>query len=704
MPEFNENPRPRPPDPYEGRVIDKYMLISKLGTGGMGLVYRAEQIRIKRQVAIKLLSAKLIHDQVNVKRIEREAAAMGNLRHPNIATFHDFGISDGQPYLVMELIAGRSLGDLLDEQKRLEPERVITIAAQVADAMAYAHKQGLVHRDLKPDNIMLDNEHTNDFAKVLDFGIAKTAEDLSLTKSGVLIGSPLYMSPEQCRGSKLDARSDIYSLGVIIYEALTGLVPCKGETLIETLSRKTMEQAPPFPPEFSEWSDLERLTLACLATEPEDRPQSMSIVRDELFAMVNPGSISMSLSSLGRSRGPRSTGTNTGMDAPTRSSRGSTSQPETDGSDQSRTGGSTGSRTGGSTHSRTGGSTESRTGARRPARSTQSRTSPGRLTQNQTQSQLHGHPPVLDETGQIYKPVVSAKQMIVMGTAIGAMYLMSVVAIAAWYVGFDEGNGPKSFWSGSKTQNGSNSASTGSNSGKSSSNGNSNANGTANGSKGNTWNGTANGSNGSGSNGMANGSNGSGASNSSQANNNQQTSGTASGTNNSGQKQNQSETTLLPPAQSATNKSHKPPSSKPEIKVVKTVVKTKHQKLSPFEQAHRQPVQTYRYGSSTDNSDASNYDQSTSRPAVTFGRNVYINRQAARIQAQAEADRQAHELQMKALQAAAEERAAAANATAAARAAGNRRFNDLDAGRRQYGGGSQWGKDTGSSYYGNGNF
>ena len=696
MPEFNENPRPRPPDPYEGRVIDKYMLISKLGTGGMGLVYRAEQVRIKRQVAIKLLSAKLIHDQVNVKRIEREAAAMGNLRHPNIATFHDFGISDGQPYLVMELIAGRSLGDLLDDQKRLEPERVITIAAQVADAMAYAHKQGLVHRDLKPDNIMLDNEHTNDFAKVLDFGIAKTAEDLSLTKSGVLIGSPLYMSPEQCRGSKLDARSDIYSLGVIIYEALTGLVPCKGETLIETLSRKTMEQAPPFPPEFSEWSDLERLTLACLATEPEDRPQSMSIVRDELFAMVNPGSISMSLSSLGRPRGPRSTGTNTGMDAPTRSSRGSTSQSETDGSDESRTGGSTGSRTsgsthsrtggsaesrtGGSTHSRTGGSTESRTGARRPARSTQSRTSTDRLTQNQTHSQLHGHPPVLDETGQIYKPVVSAKQMIVMGTAIGAMYLMSVVAIAAWYVGFDEGNGPKSFWSGSKTQNGSNSASTGSNSGASGSNGNSNANGTAN------------------------GSNGGGTGSSNQANNNQQTSGTASGTNNSGQKQNHTETTLLPPAQSATNKPHKPPSSKPEIKVVKTVVKTKHQKLSPFEQAHRQPVQTYRYGSSTDNSDASNYDQSASRPAVTFGRNVYINRQAARIQAQAEADRQAHELQMKALQAAAEERAAAANATAAARAAGNRRFNDLDAGRRQYGGGSQWGKDTGSSYYGNGNF
>lgn len=628
MPEFKENPRPRPPDPYEGRVIDKYMLISKLGTGGMGLVYRAEQVRIKRQVAIKLLSAKLIHDQVNVKRIEREAAAMGNLRHPNIATFHDFGISDGQPYLVMELIAGRSLGDILDEQKRIEPERAITIAAQVADAMAYAHKQGLVHRDLKPDNIMLDNEHTNDFAKVLDFGIAKTAEDLSLTKSGVLIGSPLYMSPEQCRGSKLDARSDIYSLGVIIYEAVTGLVPCKGETLIETLSRKTMEQAPPFPPEFSEWKDLERLTLACLATEPEDRPQSMTIVRDELFNMVNPGSVSMSLSSLQRPRGPRSTGNNSAMDSPAQTQGGS--------------------------------STQSRIGARRPARSTQSRTGTGPVTQSQTQSQLQGHPPVLDETGQIYKPVVSSNQMIIIGTTIGAIYLMSIVAVAAWYVGFDEGNGPNNIFGGAGgASSANNSTASVTRTDQASNTSNSQNGGTTDGAKGFKW----------------------------------------------GWKQNKTEKADVAPTQpvaDSTKATPKPPAPKPEIKVVKTVVKPKHHKTAVPEQAHQQPVPTYRYGTRNDysnaNADVSNYDAPLiNRNGVSIGRNVRIR------QAQIEAEQQAREQLKQLQQAAAEERAAVQAATAAARA-GNRRINDLDAARRQYGGGSQWGKDTGSSYYGNGNF
>ncbi len=320
MPNPDESPRQSIADPYLGKVLDKYTLVEKLGTGGMGLVYRAEQVRIKREVAIKLLSARLVSDAINVKRIEREANSMGKLRHPNIATFHDFGISpEGQPYLVMEFISGKSLGQLLDEEKRVEPRRLIAIMAQVADAMAYAHKREIIHRDLKPDNIMLSCEHKEDFVKVLDFGIAKSAdENLALTQSGVLIGSPLYMSPEQCKGEKLDAKTDIYSLGVIMYEALTGIVPCKGATIYETIGRKTQEQPPPFPPELGGWKLLERLTLACLATNPDHRPESMGVVHERLSTLLSTPAAVSQQAQVVESSAPVSTTTSTSLHSPTR--------------------------------------------------------------------------------------------------------------------------------------------------------------------------------------------------------------------------------------------------------------------------------------------------------------------------------------------------------------------------------------------------
>ncbi|MDZ4837033.1 MAG: protein kinase [Candidatus Melainabacteria bacterium] len=279
------------PDPYAGKVIDKYRLIERLGAGGMGWVYRAEQARIKRHVAVKLLPFTMGNDEVNVKRIEREATAMGNLRHPNIATIFDFGFSDeGQPYLVMELISGRSLGNLLLEEKTLEPLRAIKIMAQIADAMDYAHKNSIIHRDLKPDNIMLTWEHKDDFVKILDFGIAKSVDTVinvsqSLTRPGTVVGSPLYMSPEQCLGQKLDSGSDIYSLGVVLYEAVTGTVPCKGATMYETIWKKSTEAPPLFPDHCAEWKDLERLVLSCLAPMRADRPESMLTVRDMLLAL-----------------------------------------------------------------------------------------------------------------------------------------------------------------------------------------------------------------------------------------------------------------------------------------------------------------------------------------------------------------------------------------------------------------------------------
>ena len=297
------------PDPYINKVIDKYKLVERLGAGGMGLVYRAEQARMDRCVAIKLLPFTLVNDEVNVKRIEREAKAMGNLRHPNIATIFDFGFSEEyQPYLVMELITGQSLGKLIHQERCIEPQRVVRIMAQAADAMDYAHKHNIIHRDLKPDNIMLDNEHTDDFVKILDFGIAKSVDEAvnlsqSLTRPGTVVGSPLYMSPEQCVGQKLDVTSDIYSLGVIMYEILTGTIPCKGATIYETIGKKTTEPPPPFPLHVAEYRELEALTLSCLATLKTDRPSSMAEVRDRLRAMSSttmdmPSSITISTSAI----------------------------------------------------------------------------------------------------------------------------------------------------------------------------------------------------------------------------------------------------------------------------------------------------------------------------------------------------------------------------------------------------------------------
>ncbi|MBX9668506.1 MAG: serine/threonine protein kinase [Candidatus Obscuribacterales bacterium] len=288
----NEDTIAAKPDPYVGKVLDKYKLIERLGVGGMGLVYRAEQARIKRQVAIKLLPYTLIADEVNVKRIKREATAMGKLRHPNIATIFDICYSEeGQPFIAMELIDGSSLRTLLDQSKRLDVQRALKIFAQVADAMEFAHKHGIIHRDLKPDNIMLDCGHTDDFVKVLDFGIAKSADNVasvgqSLTAPGMIVGSPLYMSPEQCLGQKLDPKSDIYSLGIVMYQALTGEIPYRGATVYETIGKKTTEAPTPFPPELELDRDLEALTLACIAPMRNDRPASMSEVKDRLVALA----------------------------------------------------------------------------------------------------------------------------------------------------------------------------------------------------------------------------------------------------------------------------------------------------------------------------------------------------------------------------------------------------------------------------------
>lgn len=269
-----------------GAQLGQYRIMDVVGGGGMGVVFRARQEMIERDVALKLLPPELAHDEINSKRLEREAKALARLNHPNIVTTFDFGLTaHGQAYLVMELVDGESLKEMLLREGRLELGRALRIFVQMADAMRFAHNSGIVHRDLKPHNVMIAQTPSADFVKILDFGIASLADSQKLTRVGEIIGSPLYMSPEQCLSEPVDNRTDIYSLGVLMFVALTGQVPFKGETLYETIERKCTEPIPrlaDIAPDVEVPGFLEELIRHCLAVEPRDRLQNMDEVKDLL--------------------------------------------------------------------------------------------------------------------------------------------------------------------------------------------------------------------------------------------------------------------------------------------------------------------------------------------------------------------------------------------------------------------------------------
>ena len=232
-------------DPLIGTTFGgKYRIIERLGTGGMGGVYKAEHLLMSRSVAVKFLRSTLLHDDVLLKRFHHEAKAASQISHPNAVTLFDYGVEDGVPYLVMEYIEGKTLKALIAEEKPLDLERVTKILRQICSALNEAHRVGIVHRDIKPDNFMArvgpDGE---DIVKVLDFGVSKSIgladfnSDQNLTQAGMIIGTPQYISPEQCQGKELDVRCDIYSLGAVTYEMLTGDVPFRAPTVLELLVR-----------------------------------------------------------------------------------------------------------------------------------------------------------------------------------------------------------------------------------------------------------------------------------------------------------------------------------------------------------------------------------------------------------------------------------------------------------------------------------
>ncbi len=297
-----------PQDQYVGRKIgDKYHVLSVIGTGGMGVVYLARHETMKCNVAIKMLRAQFASDQISVKRFTQEAIACRRLNHPNVITTYDHGFTpQGQPFIVMDCLQGVSLADEIKRLKHISVERVLHIFEQACDALDHAHKQGIIHRDLKPGNLMLTTyNEESDFVKVVDFGVAKilnSDEAQTLTQQGEVCGSPVYMSPEQCQGHPLDRRADIYSMGVVLYEALVGKVPFMGKSMVDTMAKHLNESPPPFKtvlPDVFIPERLEQTVMKALSKKPENRQQSMAALKHELMLSVprpgqNPGLRQMS--------------------------------------------------------------------------------------------------------------------------------------------------------------------------------------------------------------------------------------------------------------------------------------------------------------------------------------------------------------------------------------------------------------------------
>ncbi len=284
-------------DPLIGRTIaGKHRIDELAGAGAVGVVYRGMHVDLDRPVAIKILHEQVRADPTAVARFKAEAKSAARLDHPNIARVLDAGEEpDGLLYLVMELADGPTLETERAVHGRIEAARAIDIAWQVAGALACAHAAGIVHRDIKPENLMLVRGLDVDGApaeivKVCDFGVAKAETSAGHTASGALVGSPGYMSPEQARGEALEARSDLYSLGVVLFEITTGRLPFDGGGLFELLAKQIAE-APPKPSEIDPAYPraLEALVLRLLAKKPADRPPSARELRAELDALrINP--------------------------------------------------------------------------------------------------------------------------------------------------------------------------------------------------------------------------------------------------------------------------------------------------------------------------------------------------------------------------------------------------------------------------------
>jgi serine/threonine protein kinase len=269
-------------DSRVGAVIDeKFRLDEPLGRGAMGTVYRATQLNLERPVAVKIIRGEVVSNPVALERFKREALAIARLKHPRIISIFDYGVSpEHGAYIVMEHLEGQSLSAVLKGSEPLPLGRALQWMRQTCSAVAAAHAAGVIHRDLKPHNIFLEATQDGPFVKVLDFGLAKLQRNPgesigSLTKSGTIVGSPPYMSPEQCEDLPLDAQSDVYSLGCVFYEMIAGRPPFLGGSPIDTLV-KHMSERPEPPSAYVESipQALDACLLKALAKSKVDRWKS----------------------------------------------------------------------------------------------------------------------------------------------------------------------------------------------------------------------------------------------------------------------------------------------------------------------------------------------------------------------------------------------------------------------------------------------
>jgi serine/threonine-protein kinase len=274
-----------------GLRVPGYELLEMIGRGGSAVVYRAQQRSVGREVAIKILRAKGAEGSAVLRRFEREARIVGQLRHPNTIRLYDVGCTeDGNLFLVTELLTGRSIADIMSDGPLAVP-RVLSIGKQITGALADAHAAGVIHRDIKPANIFLERVGDDDVVKVLDFGIAREMSNPNVSRGDLILGSPAYMAPEQITSGSVDHRADIYALGTLLHELLSGRRMFAATTTREMLAMHLTQIAPPI------WLDrtsipvahveLERLVFSMLEKSPDRRPQSMLEVRSRLQRIVS---------------------------------------------------------------------------------------------------------------------------------------------------------------------------------------------------------------------------------------------------------------------------------------------------------------------------------------------------------------------------------------------------------------------------------
>jgi len=270
-------------DPFPEK-LGKYKIIAEVGQGDFAAIYKAVDTTLDRTVALKVPAPHLLWDYTFVQRFQREVRVAANLDHPNIVTIYEVGQIEGVYFIAMQFLEGRTLGQILEAEGPLPVSRVQAIVEQIASALDYAHARGFVHRDIKPSNVIVADDGR---ATLTDFGLVKAGEGTKLSTTGVVFGTPKYMSPEQARGEKVDERSDIYSLGIMLFEMLTGQVPFEADTPLE-ISVKHLTAALPLPravnPDIPEL--VERVILKAMAKTPEDRYQRVSEMAEALKRAV----------------------------------------------------------------------------------------------------------------------------------------------------------------------------------------------------------------------------------------------------------------------------------------------------------------------------------------------------------------------------------------------------------------------------------